>query len=149
MSSDEQLLSVKDAIRHFGAAEGHAPSVQTVKRWIMSGCRGVKLHGTLLGGRWKLSVAAINQFVREINGNVSISVPTVAATNTRVANWLREARGGSDASVASRRAVSRVRKKAPRGPGSVRGEVLSGDEADDRKGTNAITPSGTVRTTGS
>lgn len=132
MDAADKLIPVKDAIRHFGAAEGHGPSVQSVKRWMSHGVRGVRLRGTLVGGRWRLSKSAIDEFLAEINGAVGGSPVAVSSAGERSKSWLLEARGGSDASNSSRRAVSRVRSKAPRRSGAVCREVLPRDEANDR-----------------
>ena len=69
------------------------PSLPTIHRWAMSGCRGVVLETWFLGGRRCTNSAAVDRFLAALNtGNKGIQA-TVTAQNSAQAGKALEALG--------------------------------------------------------
>lgn len=75
------------------------PSPETVKRWITHGCRGVRLSGWKIGGRWVTTAPALAEFMRE---TTTRAMPTGMRTPAQ-------------ADAAARAAVERLRAEYGRG----------------------------------
>lgn len=60
----EQSIRLPDAARMIPGRDGHCIHVNTIKRWISIGCRGVKLRAWRIGQCWYTSLAALEDFRR-------------------------------------------------------------------------------------
>ena len=85
----EPEITIAEAARSLPGRNGKRVHVLTVKRWIIKGCRGVKLAGWKRGDRWYTSLAAIEQFRQDCTakaGRSTIQIDSPAAFAKRVAS---------------------------------------------------------------
>jgi len=68
-SSTEQLLTVKEATKFFP----NRPSIPSVWRWMLKGCKGVILESMRIGGRRYTRREACVRFLERLTTNKRIS----------------------------------------------------------------------------
>lgn len=62
-------ISLSEAVKLFPQMDGKSPGRRTVKRWILTGCYGVRLWATKRGRFWVTTVAAVREFQDALTRN--------------------------------------------------------------------------------
>lgn len=104
LRADGPLIRAADAVREAGLPRVDA---STVIRWILRGCRGVRLQAIRLGGCWHTTVPAVERFVAAQQPDPSVRQPEppahAAQRRRAVAKAELAARGMTSGSRSRRR----------------------------------------------
>jgi hypothetical protein len=71
-------------------ANGKPTSVETLKRWITDGYRGIKLGGGKVGKRWCTTISAVTQFMAECSAQAGIQASPTSAARERESQRIRK-----------------------------------------------------------
>lgn len=63
MNDEPRPLTLTAACDYVREKYGRGVTVQTMRKWISKGCRGVLLSGSMCGGRWTTTTEAVDEFV--------------------------------------------------------------------------------------
>lgn len=83
-------ITLAQAAKLLPKVNGKAFHVDTLKRWIAKGCRGVRLEAWRRGGRWFTSEAALEKFRQETSGGVTSLPPRTDRQRKVAAEAARE-----------------------------------------------------------
>lgn len=90
-----ESIRLADAARLIPGRDGRCVHVNTIKRWVSRGCRGVKLRAWRIGQCWYTSVAALEDFRRACT-------PGPAMPEFRSTTQARKEKAAAEARLAKR-----------------------------------------------
>jgi len=96
-------IVTRDLIRMNLVAEEMGVSFNTVCRYRLTGCRGVKLRAVLIGGVWKSHRKWVAEFLEAINN------PTATAPASQSGRAATDADAKADAEVADVKALLKMK----------------------------------------
>ena len=97
----ENGLTLSEAANLFPKGRGKAIHVNTLRRWIATGVKGIRLTAWRIGGTWYTTPEACEQFQRDCSAGVG-AAPTTFSVQTAAQEELR------------RRGYGRTREKLQR-----------------------------------
>lgn len=62
-SVTDTRITLTEAAKLFPMRNGKHPHIVTLRRWILTGSRGVKLKGSRIGGQWYTSADWVEEFI--------------------------------------------------------------------------------------
>jgi hypothetical protein len=91
MATNETRISLSEAVALFPKRNGKSVKVETLKRRIKHGCRGVKLYGIMSGACWYTTVEAVDRFHAELTAKEmgANDAPTHRETSKAAKDYLK------------------------------------------------------------
>jgi hypothetical protein len=88
------MLSLADASQCFPTRDGKSASVESVRRWVKQGCRGVRLQSQFYAGQFWTTHEWVDAFKAEITKRqVGLTSLPVSRPGTSIKRLLKERHG--------------------------------------------------------